>query len=216
MEHNVDSQLINSQLENYHCDLEGRVCVSPSLQLDFGVAETEEARHRSVSETSSADSAIYGDLAPHERLVVGSFIDPKICAGFMYRVRPLTTRKKLFKGLPLHLQSIGMGYGKRITFASEKRNGNNNYFWSDNYPAGYGFNIHVISAGEKFTICDANHLAIGTCEIIEVEEAQMEIDDEETFEDNVVTKHVEVEMLGNIECSSSSRLQPHVMDDNSH
>ena len=62
-----------------------------------------------------------------------------------------------------------MGYGKRITFASEKRNGNNNYFWSDNYPAGYGFNIHVISAGEKFTICDANHLAIGTCEIIEVE-----------------------------------------------
>jgi len=27
----------------------------------------------------------------------------------------------------------------------------------------------------------------------------MEIDEEETFEDNVVTNHVEVEMLGNIE-----------------
>ena len=42
MEHNVDSQLINSQLENYHCDLEGRVCVSPSLQLDFGVRKLAE------------------------------------------------------------------------------------------------------------------------------------------------------------------------------
>ena len=72
-------------------------------------------------------------------------------------------------GQPLHLQSIGMGYGKRITFASEKRNGNENYFWSDNYPSGYGFSIHVISVGEKFTIYDANHLAIGTCEIIEVD-----------------------------------------------
>lgn len=118
----------------------------------------------------------------------------------MYRVRPLMSRKKLFKGQPLHLQSIGMGYGKRLTFASEKRNANDNYFWSDSYPSGYGFSIHVISVGEKFTICDANHLAIGTCEIIEVDEAQFELEDDETVEDSVVTKHVEVEMLGNVEC----------------
>jgi len=198
MEHNVDSQLLNeSLLENYQCGLERYESVSPSLQLD--IEDSKEARYRSVSECSSADSGIAGDLQAHERLVVGTFIDPNICSGFMYRVRPLMARKKLFKGQPLHLQSIGMGYGKRITFASEKRNGNENYFWSDNYPSGYGFSIHVISVGEKFTIYDANHLAIGTCEIIEVDEAQFELEDEETVQDSVVTKHVEVEMLGNVE-----------------
>lgn len=161
--------------------------------IDF--QDSKEGRYRSISECSSADSGIAGDLQAHERLVVGTFIDPNICSGFMYRVRPLMTRKKLFKGLlsvrtfyyrlvlicwlllsgqPLHLQSIGMGYGKRITFASEKRNGNDNYFWSDNFPTGYGFSIHVISVGEKFTIYDANHLAIGSCEIIEVDVNQFD------------------------------------------
>jgi len=62
-----------------------------------------------------------------------------------------------------------MGYGRRITFESEQRNANDNYFWSDNYPLGYAFSIHVVDAGLKFTIYDANRLALGTCEIVEVE-----------------------------------------------
>lgn len=213
MEHNVDSQLITDPiLADYPCDKEGYESVSPSLEFNYEAAR-RGGRNRSVSECSSADSSIHSDLQTHERLVMGTFIDPKICSGFMYRVRPLTASKKLFKGQPLHLQSIGMGYGKRITFASEKRNGNQNYFWSDNYPSGYGFSIHVINEGEKFTIYDANHLAIGSVEIIEVEEPQFEIDDEETFEGNMVTKHVEVEMLGNVECCSVLDCSPMLMDD---
>jgi len=142
------------------------------------------------------------DIQRHERLVIGTFVDPRILPGFMYRVRPLNSTRTMFKGQPLLLQSIGMGYGKRITFASDRRNENDNYFWSDSYPDGYGFSIHVINTGEKFTICDANHLAIGTCEVIEVEEGQVEIEDEETVgDDGRVTKHVQVELLCNVECT---------------
>ncbi len=46
----------------------------------------------------------------------GTYVDPRITPGFQYRVRQLGSGKYLFKGRAMTLQSIGMGYGKRITF----------------------------------------------------------------------------------------------------
>lgn len=77
--------------------------------IDF--QDSKEARYRSVSECSSADSGIAGDLQAHERLVVGTFIDPNICSGFMYRVRPLMARKKLFKGYSILFAPLSIKNG---------------------------------------------------------------------------------------------------------
>lgn len=59
-----------------------------------------------------------------------------------------------------------MGYGKRLTFASDKHNTNDNYFWSDTHPEGYGFALRLVQEGDKFTLRDANGYSVATAEVI--------------------------------------------------
>lgn len=89
-------------------------------------------------------------LLPHEQPVVGTYVDPRILTGFQYRVRPASSKKSLFGGTALTLLSVGRGYGKRLTFSSENLNCNDNYFWSDSNPEGYGFSIQAVSPGDDF------------------------------------------------------------------
>lgn len=77
-------------------------------------------------------------------------MDPRILTGFSYRVRPADAKKHLFGGAALVLQGIGRGYGKRLTFASTSLNNNENYFWSDSHPEGYGFSIQAVVPGDSF------------------------------------------------------------------
>lgn len=72
------------------------------------------------------------------------------------------------------LQSIGMGYGKRLTFKSDTRNLNDCYFWTDNNPEGFGFSISAISKGDNFMIYDAMNQSVGELVIESVEGPQIE------------------------------------------
>lgn len=116
-------------------------------------------------------------LKQHQMPAVGVYVDKRIIPGFKYPVRPLpqigqnpTMHKCLFNDSALTLKSIGRGYARRFTFeATESLNNNENYFWSDNRPEGYAFELEVISAGDKFTLFDMNKEAQGTVEVLQVE-----------------------------------------------
>lgn len=82
----------------------------------------------------------------------GTYVDPRIIPGFYYRVRPAGSRRHLFDGRSLLLQSIGMGYGKRITFKPDSLNNPDNYFWSDSHPEGLGMEPRAIHTDMKFSI----------------------------------------------------------------
>lgn len=117
-------------------------------------------------------------VQPHQFPVVGVYVDKRVIPGFKYRVRPLPSVGKsptslpcLFQGRALTLQGIGRGYARRFTFEADKNslNNNENYFWSDNRPEGFAFELEVISDGDKFTIFDANKEAQGTVEVTKLE-----------------------------------------------
>ncbi|CAH2246739.1 jg8802 [Pararge aegeria aegeria] len=91
-------------------------------------------------------------LERYEHPVIGTYIDPRIVPGFFYRVRPANSRHHLFEGRSLLLQSIGMGYGKRITFKPDTLNAPENYFWSDSHPEGVGMEPRAVHPEMKFTI----------------------------------------------------------------
>lgn len=74
----------------------------------------------------------------------------------------------LLQGRALYLESIGRGYGKRITFVGDSYNSNDNYFWSDTHPEGYGFSLSLVQEGDKFTLIDANGFPVATAEVNKV------------------------------------------------
>lgn len=109
---------------------------------------------------------------------VGVYVDRRIIPGFKYRVRPLPavgkssmTNECLFNDKALTLKSIGRGYARRFTFQSDKNclGDNEIYFWSDNRPEGYSFELELISEGDKFTFFDINGESEGTVEILNIE-----------------------------------------------
>ncbi|KAG7308601.1 hypothetical protein JYU34_005820 [Plutella xylostella] len=91
-------------------------------------------------------------LERYEFPVIGTYVDPRIIAGFQYRVRPAGSRRHLFQGRDMLLQSVGLGYGKRITFKPDTLNAPENYFWSDSHPDGLGMEPRAVSTGMKFTV----------------------------------------------------------------
>ncbi|CAK1580316.1 unnamed protein product [Parnassius mnemosyne] len=91
-------------------------------------------------------------LERYELPVIGTYVDPRIIPGFSYRVRPANSRRHLFEGRTLMLQSIGMGYGKRITFKPDTLNAPENYFWSDSHPEGIGMEPRAVHPDMKFFI----------------------------------------------------------------
>jgi hypothetical protein len=94
-------------------------------------------------------------LRPDEFPVIGTYVDKRIVPGFRYRVRKLgytNPERYLFNAEPLTLQSIGRGYGKRITFEGEFLNDNTNYFYSDTNAAGFGLSLVAVEADDLFTV----------------------------------------------------------------
>ncbi|XP_066139468.1 uncharacterized protein [Euwallacea fornicatus] len=145
-------------------------------------------------------------VLPHQFPVCGVYIDKRIVPGFKYKVRPLpplgkksTTNQCLFKNKALMLQSIGRGFARRITFEPEngKINSNDNYFYSDNRPDGYAFEMELISEGDKFTIFDINREAQGTVEVLSVEDDQLEISS--SFTKQGIEKRANVKFTGKVE-----------------
>ena len=66
------------------------------------------------------------------------------------------------------LLSIGKGYGKRITLASDSKNFNDNYFYSDTNPSGYGFSLQLLKMGDEFTVYDNSKNAIGEATVVKI------------------------------------------------
>lgn len=68
-----------------------------------------------------------------------------------------------------------MGYGKRITFKPDRYNLNNNsnFFWSDSYPEGYGFQSQAVFCGMKFDIMDTTH-CVGKATVFRSDNPQIE------------------------------------------
>ena len=84
--------------------------------------------------------------------LAGVYVDPRILPGFRYRVRHVGTENYLFDGRALTLQSIGLGYGKRLTFTGDSLNFNDNYFWSDSDPNGFAFSLDAVQPADRLTV----------------------------------------------------------------
>ncbi|XP_073985718.1 uncharacterized protein isoform X2 [Rhodnius prolixus] len=135
-------------------------------------------------------------LDAHELPVIGTYIDPRIIPGFYYRVRPAAgKRRPLFNGKILKLVSTGMGYGKRITFASESLNHPENYFWSDSHPDGLGFEPSAVRAGMKFEIL-AGNLRLGEATVFRADAPQIEKEQitKKKGGTTLLTKHIHVDV----------------------
>ena len=78
-------------------------------------------------------------------------MDSRIVPGFRYRVRCIGDEQWLFDGEARRLDSIGLGYGRRLTFQGDRLNNNDCYFWSDSSPTGFAFSIQALKEGDVFT-----------------------------------------------------------------
>ncbi|XP_030756595.1 uncharacterized protein LOC115882563 [Sitophilus oryzae] len=174
------------------------------------------------------DAASLGDLPahyvicpvqPHQMPVCGVYVDRRIVAGFKYKVRPLppvgqrsTTNKCMFGERALTLQSIGRGFARRFTFEADKGqiNSNDNYFYSDNRPEGYAFELEVISEGDKFTIFDIGREAQGTVEVLKVEGPQFEISSSLTKQG--LEKRANVKFIGKVEFYDTGVAKPMILN----
>ena len=103
----------------------------------------------------------------------GTYVEKDIVPGFMYTVRCIGTDNYLFGGEPKLLQTIGMGYGKRLTFEGTSLNGSNhNYFYSDSSPTGYAFSIVAVRPGDRFIVVDEYRRPVGEASVDTVEHQQ--------------------------------------------
>lgn len=89
------------------------------------------------------------------------YVDRRVCPGFRYKVRYVGRKDDVFDGRGRYLVSVGMGYGKRLTFKGDNFNANDCFFWSDNDEDGYAFSHDVLEKGEKFILYDSNSQPIG-------------------------------------------------------
>jgi len=172
------------------------------------VLKTVLERLRSASLQNDASTTVSGKsigdipstyqipaLRHHERAVVGTFVHPDIVPGFKYTARANGTTDFIFERKPKLLESIGQGYGKRLTFESEDILNNNNYFWSDSSPMGYAFSIHVIDVATTFLVYE-NEKFIGTCLVKSVHDEQEIIN---SRNDNELMQHIK-EVHVNFNC----------------
>ncbi|XP_046994832.1 uncharacterized protein LOC124606809 [Schistocerca americana] len=175
---------------------------SQSLYLDGAVLRDIPARY------------VIPALKPHEIPAVGVWVDPRIVPGFRYRVHPLSSQstrrqKYLFGGRALVLESIGRGYSRRLTFQADENNLNENcnYFWADSNPEGFAFEIEAVSAGDKFTLHDANHLPIASLEVLQCQKPQEEVR-HTVLDDGVVEKTIRVRALCKAEWFDDGQAPP--------
>lgn len=135
-------------------------------------------------------------IGDHELPVIGTFIDPSILPGFSYKVRKCCG-EELFDGKPRHLMSIGMGYGKRMTFCKSSKLDNDNVFWSDSSAKGYAFSLIVISEKQRFVAYDGYDRPTATVSVSDATLHQMEI--KQVVAEGTVTKIVRTHFVASIE-----------------
>ncbi|KAB0792086.1 hypothetical protein PPYR_14047 [Photinus pyralis] len=198
-------------------------CCDATVEHDVAQDTVQEVLYEEPHEKSQTlDASVLGDLPasysihglkPHQQPVVGVYIDRRVCPGFKYKVQPLPGSKEddglpyLFDGKALTLKSIGRGYARRFTFESDKgRFNNENYFWSDNRPEGFGFELELVSDGDKFTVFDANHEAQGTLEILRIKGAQIELSSEVVPEG--IKKKAKINFTGKVEFYETGVAKP--------
>ncbi|KAL0268425.1 UNVERIFIED_CONTAM: hypothetical protein PYX00_010378 [Menopon gallinae] len=144
-------------------------------------------------------------LESFELPVVGTYVDPRIVPGFRYKVRVAGSKGRLFNGQALRLNSIGMGYAKRITFECDANNLNEsqNHFWSDSNPDGYGFEPVAVDAGMQFLIHGCGQI-LGHAQIFRVDAPQREVKQDimKTTLGPSVTKHIEIDVTCHVTLSS--------------
>lgn len=128
-------------------------------------------------------------LKDNELLVFQNQVHPDITAGFRYKVKENGTGKKLFAGKGKYLESIGQGYGKRLTFESDGMLENENFFWTDSNKSGYAFAIDALTDGDVF-VTKIGNAKLGFACISNVEENQKVISSEILGDE--ITKRVKV------------------------
>lgn len=94
----------------------------------------------------------------------------------------------LFNGEAKRLQSIGLGYGRRLTFSGDRLNFNDCFFWSDSSPSGFAFNVQALREGDVFTITNSQSIPIGEITVESVDHPQVEL--ETRIENDSVVKSV--------------------------
>lgn len=199
------SPVLHQQVDDYFYQDLARQTYQPSCKVSCDCKTESKSVVLDGSQIGDIP-AVYNfkNLRKHEFPAVGVYLDQRIVPGFKYRVRPVREtgcqEKWLFKGRALPLESIGRGYSRRITFKADEGtlNDNLNYFWADSCPQGFAFELEVISAGDKFTIFDANRLPVGFLEILSNQAAQEEVG-HKVAGDGQIEKTVRIRALGKVE-----------------
>lgn len=104
------------------------------------------------------------------------------------------------------LQSVGCGYGKRISFAGPTLNHNTNYFYSDSHASGCAFSIVAVSNGDLFIVMNSAGRAVGQA-IIDCVKSQKEVSSHITPEGSVEKRvNVTFSVLVQYSCQRNGKL----------
>jgi len=120
----------------------------------------------------------------------GTFVDSKIIPGFYYRVRRVGSSDDdfLFNGEPRRLTSVGMGYGKRITFkGDDSRDNSDYYFYSDTEVEGFAFIPAVPEDKTKFCMIDEDRRPVAEVKITSFSANQIQ-SSTEVFTSQITTR----------------------------
>lgn len=104
-------------------------------------------------------------------------MDRRVVPGFRYRVRRAGRRhlgKFFYGGEAKTLESVGMGYGKRLTFTGDSLNNNDCFFWSDSEPNGFAFSVSAVEAGARLAVVGLDDCQLGEATVTAVLEPQEE------------------------------------------
>uniref|UniRef100_A0A023FCL6 Uncharacterized protein n=1 Tax=Amblyomma cajennense TaxID=34607 RepID=A0A023FCL6_AMBCJ len=153
-------------------------------------------------------SYVVNGIKPHEFPVIGTYVDKRVVPGFRYIVRVNRTSRFLFGGRPLRLESVGRGYGKRITFEAPPGglNENDNFFYSDTIAQGYGFAPIAVQVGDRFRVQDSQGDACGDLVLDELVGEQTELSCDVVKEDGSIVKEIAVDFHARFLCVNNKLL----------
>ncbi|XP_003745808.2 uncharacterized protein LOC100902795 [Galendromus occidentalis] len=141
-------------------------------------------------------------LEEHELPVIGTYVDKRVIPGFLYKVRVSDSPDYLFDGQPMLLESVGRGYGKRITFESETRNDPCNYFYSDSAKEGFAFSPIAVRVGDQLDVLPISgpHMdkSCGRLQVVNITRYQRELEMRLGEDGRSLTKKIEVHFTAKV------------------
>lgn len=111
----------------------------------------------------------------------------------------------LFQGEAKILESIGMGYGRRLTFTGDSPNYNDCFFWSDSEPRGFAFSIQAVRKDQRFVVVDKNDMVVGEAAVIKADHRQEETSTQIDDVTGRIRKRVRVRLM----CEIKYHQRPH-------